>query len=105
MRTLSWGARGDDVTQLQRALQVAGYYRGPIDGYFGFRTKNAVSAFQRVRGLPPDGVAGAATLSALNIAGSSSASSGSGAAASGTATAISVHIGLNAVDPARYGGW
>jgi len=66
-RTLSEGASGEDVRQLQ--IRVAGYpaYGGHIaaDGAFGPATKAAVQRFQSAYGLGPDGVAGSATFSKI----------------------------------------
>ncbi len=66
-RTLSAGASGADVTQLQ--IRVAGWVpRGQvmgIDGSFGPQTKTAVSNFQKAYGLAADGVAGPATFSKI----------------------------------------
>jgi zinc D-Ala-D-Ala carboxypeptidase len=63
-RSLSEGASGDDVRQLQ--IRVAGYpgYGGVIalDGAFGPATKAAVTRFQQAYGLAADGVAGPATF-------------------------------------------
>jgi zinc D-Ala-D-Ala carboxypeptidase len=63
-RTLSQGASGDDVRQLQ--IRVAGYpgYGGvlAIDGQFGAGTKAAVTRFQQAYGLAADGIAGPATF-------------------------------------------
>ena len=39
----------------QEALAGLGYYRGPIDGIIGPKTRAAVAKFQTDRGLPPDG--------------------------------------------------
>jgi peptidoglycan hydrolase-like protein with peptidoglycan-binding domain len=64
--------RGDSsqaVTDLQNRLKAAGYFNGPVTGYFGSLTEEAVSQFQRARGLTVDGRAGAATLSALRGSG------------------------------------
>ena len=52
--------RGDSnqrVARLQRRLMELGYYDGPVDGYFGRQTKEAVALFQRKVGLKPTGVA------------------------------------------------
>ncbi|HZX39281.1 MAG TPA: peptidoglycan-binding domain-containing protein, partial [Streptomyces sp.] len=66
-RTLSQGASGADVTQLQ--IRVAGYpgYGGvlAIDGDYGPATTAAVKRFQSAYGLGADGVAGSATFSKL----------------------------------------
>lgn len=63
-RTLSQGASGEDVRQLQ--IRVSGYpgYGGhvAIDGAFGPGTKAAVTRFQQAYGLGADGIAGPATF-------------------------------------------
>ena len=53
------GARGADVSFLQRRLGIA------ADGIFGPVTSNAVRAFQASHGLTVDGVVGPATWAAL----------------------------------------
>lgn len=63
--TLRRGDRGAGVTQLQRSLQAVGAYGGPITGYFGNLTEDGVRRYQQRRGLPVNGVAGPATLTAL----------------------------------------
>ncbi|MEM6425060.1 MAG: peptidoglycan-binding domain-containing protein [Cyanobacteria bacterium P01_H01_bin.119] len=53
---LSLGAQGTAVEQIQTRLQRQGYQVGAIDGLFGPQTLAAVSAFQRVQSLEPDGI-------------------------------------------------
>ena len=50
---------------LQLALRRAGYDTGGLDGVFGTRTLDALTAFQRANGLTADGIAGALTWAAL----------------------------------------
>ncbi len=57
--------RVERVKALQRQLTWLGFHPGVVDGRYGPLTTEAVRAFQRVRGLPADGVADAATLIAL----------------------------------------
>jgi peptidoglycan L-alanyl-D-glutamate endopeptidase CwlK len=67
MRTLKQGSQGSDVKQLQQRLNELGFPCGTADGKFGMNTRSAVSSFQRSRGLVADGIAGPATLHALNL--------------------------------------
>ncbi|WP_245373345.1 D-Ala-D-Ala carboxypeptidase family metallohydrolase [Crossiella equi] len=66
-RTLSPGATGEDVRQLQ--IRVSGYPgTGAVlglDGDYGPATKAAVTRFQQAYGLPADGIAGAQTFTKL----------------------------------------
>lgn len=55
------GAFGDDVIELQARLQYLGFYKGEIDGKFGYGTYNATKQFQSQYGLKADGIAGAST--------------------------------------------
>jgi YVTN family beta-propeller protein len=64
-KALEKGRRGSEVTELQRKLQAAGYFDGPVTGYFGTLTQEAVIAFQKAHSIVPDGVADSSTLSAL----------------------------------------
>lgn len=41
---------------IQQALNALGYDAGPPDGDLGARSRSAIEAFQRDRGLPPNGV-------------------------------------------------
>lgn len=64
-KTLYWGSSGSDVTKVQTKLKNWGYYDGPIDGYYGATTFNAVKSFQAKNGLAVDGVTGSRTWAAL----------------------------------------
>ena len=55
------GAVGDDVIELQARLQYLGFYRGKIDGVFGWRTYWALRNFQSKFKLPVNGLAGEKT--------------------------------------------
>ena len=65
MFILKTGDRGSEVSLLQKGLARAGF--GPLrpDGIFGGSTARALTAFQRSRGLVPDGIAGPRTETAL----------------------------------------
>ncbi|MEQ8718709.1 MAG: L,D-transpeptidase family protein [Acidimicrobiales bacterium] len=66
---LGIGDEGETVRRLQERLAELGYWVGPeTDGRFGELTEQAVMAFQKVEGLHRDGIAGAATLAALDTA-------------------------------------
>ncbi len=56
------------VAGLQEALSRLGHDPGPIDGKPGPKTRAAVVAFQRARGLVADGIAGPKTRTALRAA-------------------------------------
>ncbi len=58
--------RGDDVASLQHALGSRGFHAGRVDGIFGPVTSAALAEFQRNLGLPPDGICGPDTVSALS---------------------------------------
>lgn len=53
------------VAAAQRALAALGYDPGPADGVMGARTRAAIVAFQRDRGLPTTGAVDEATAAAL----------------------------------------
>lgn len=77
VETLSrYGSTGNEVRQIQVKLTELGYDTGGVDGTYGAKTKNAVTAFQKSKGLSADGIAGPKTLQALGI--SSGASGGGG---------------------------
>jgi peptidoglycan hydrolase-like protein with peptidoglycan-binding domain len=72
--TLRRGDGGPEVVALQRELRALGYWHGASDGTYGYLTEQAVTAFQKVEGLTPDGLAGPATRAALSEAGRPSTS-------------------------------
>jgi general secretion pathway protein A len=56
------GAKGPDVARLQKVLASAGFYKGVGSGVYDRTTADAVKAFQRAKGLDPDGKVGGKTL-------------------------------------------
>ena len=62
--TLRYGAKGDAVKKLQKALKALGY-NVSADGDYGALTQMAVKAFQKCNALEADGVAGSATQELL----------------------------------------
>lgn len=71
--TLHLGARGAAVADLQRLLVSAGFRPGPIDGWFGPQTRQAVYRFQTSQGITVDGVVGPQTWGRLLGTGSTPA--------------------------------
>jgi peptidoglycan hydrolase-like protein with peptidoglycan-binding domain len=65
-RPLRAGAFGWDVAQLQFLLAWHGFPSGTFDGRLGPHGVSAVRRFQTYARLPPDGIAGAATIAALD---------------------------------------
>ncbi|MEP6921340.1 MAG: penicillin-insensitive murein endopeptidase [bacterium] len=57
--TIRIGDRGSDVAEVQTKLGIG------ADGEFGDKTEHAVELFQEAHGLPPNGVVGPATWTAL----------------------------------------
>jgi hypothetical protein len=43
------------VEAVQRELMSAGYYKGPVDGVNGRKTRQAIAAYQQAMGLEADG--------------------------------------------------
>ena len=67
--TLRPGTTGSSsVVALQTALTTLGYEPGAADGNYGAATAAAVSAFQTDDDLKVDGIAGPATIAAINAA-------------------------------------
>ena len=55
------------LASIQRRLAELGYDPGPADGRAGPRTRTAIQAFQRARGLPADGEPAPALQTALGL--------------------------------------
>lgn len=64
-KNISYGARGEDVKKLQKALNSKGY-KLSVDGKFGPKTKAAVKDYQKKNNLKVDGVVGKNTWNSLN---------------------------------------
>jgi hypothetical protein len=64
MKTLKYGATGDEVLSLQKKLNSYGFHVQE-DGIFGNETYNAVMEFQGSRNLVVDGVVGSKTWETL----------------------------------------
>jgi peptidoglycan hydrolase-like protein with peptidoglycan-binding domain len=63
--TLRPGSKGTEVSELQAALKLLGYFKGEVNGIYGDTTVNAVSKFQEAAGLTVDGIAGPLTWKRL----------------------------------------
>jgi peptidoglycan hydrolase-like protein with peptidoglycan-binding domain len=63
---LKQGLCGPEVEYLQLQLHEEGFFEGAVDGVFDARTKAAVMAFQRARGLEVNGIASPRTWAALD---------------------------------------
>ena len=67
-RQLDFGARGNDVIQLQTFLATSNliYPEGIVSGYYGALTRKAVMQFQTMYDLPQVGRVGPMTMAKLN---------------------------------------
>jgi putative chitinase len=95
MSVLKQGSSGPDVTNLQQKLKDLGFDPNGVDGHFGSGTTRAVTAFQQSKGLQADGVAGPATLAALQGDGAADAGAGDGSAGGDATSATANAGGLN----------
>ena len=60
------GSSGNEVMELQKFLNGAGYDAGTVDGKFGSKTEVALTKFQVANGLVGDGVVGPLVRALLN---------------------------------------
>jgi peptidoglycan hydrolase-like protein with peptidoglycan-binding domain len=72
-RPLKEGLNGYDVWVLQLNLNALGYNTGGADGYFGAKTKGAVTQFQSNGNLEADGIAGIRTQQSIALVSASPA--------------------------------
>lgn len=86
-QTLKKGSKGPEVTKLQQLLNQKLQPSPNLipDGDFGNKTDAAVKAFQKAKGLTPDGIVGPKTWDALG--GAPASGGGSGGNSGGGATA------------------
>lgn len=99
MPILKQGSSGPDVTALQQKLKDLGFDPNGVDGNFGPGTRNAVIAFQQSKGLQADGIAGPATLAALQSGNGSTDAEPSGSVTPVSAGALNL-AGLTGKLPA-----
>jgi putative chitinase len=81
MALLKRGSSGPDVLTLQSTLKQLGFDPNGVDGNFGPGTEAAVIAFQKAKGLTPDGVCGPNTMAALQASAAVAGANVSGATA------------------------
>ncbi|WP_414621334.1 peptidoglycan-binding domain-containing protein [Calothrix sp. CCY 0018] len=62
---LERGDRGQDVIDLQAQLTTGDYYDGPVTGYYGKATEQAVRRLQASQDLKVDGIVGPRTWSVV----------------------------------------
>lgn len=74
----SHGSTGQEVINIQSRLSAWGYYKGGVDGIYGYMTYSAVRDFQAKNGLTVDGIAGPETLAALGLPTGAQQSGGKG---------------------------
>ena len=58
-------SEGDEAKTVQKRLKELGYYRGNVDGKFGYASVSALKKFQEANGLEADGIAGKSTYELL----------------------------------------
>ncbi|HYF84322.1 MAG TPA: L,D-transpeptidase family protein [Clostridia bacterium] len=66
-RELHPGDTGADVMEVQRNLQLKGYYKGHLSGYYSVSTERALNSFQKASKLPISNVIDDKTYERLGI--------------------------------------
>ncbi len=69
-----YGSQSAEVTKIQQRLKNWGYFDGPVTGYYGSLTTEAIKKFQKTHGLTVNGIADEATLEKIGIASGTSSS-------------------------------
>lgn len=77
-----YGSRGQEVINIQTRLKKWGYYKGAVDGIYGYQTYTAVKLFQSKNDLAVDGIAGPKTLAAMGLPAGTAAAPASGSSVS-----------------------
>lgn len=97
MPVLKQGSTGPEVKALQIQLKALGFDPNGTDGNFGPGTRAALIAFQKSKGLQPDGIAGSLTMVALglSVVGANTGVPSPAAPSSATSNVILSAPGLN----------
>jgi peptidoglycan hydrolase-like protein with peptidoglycan-binding domain len=56
-----------DIRRTQQLLALLGYAPGPVDGFYGPRTRGAIERFEEARGLPVSGTVSPALIERLAL--------------------------------------
>ena len=96
MPVLKKGSSGSDVLTLQTTLKQLGFDPRGVDGVFGAGTEAAVIAFQKAKGLMPDGIVGPGTMAALQTGAAVAGANVNAATAAATASVAPATTGADA---------
>ncbi|HEX2926526.1 MAG TPA: spore cortex-lytic enzyme [Ruminiclostridium sp.] len=66
--SLKIGDKGEEVKNMQQDLKNWGYFKGEVNGRFGYDTLRSVLNYQRQYGLKADGIADRTTLLTMGLA-------------------------------------
>ena len=95
MPVLKRGSSGPDVLTLQKTLKQLGFDPRGVNGVFGAGTEAAVIAFQKAKGLTPDGIVGPGTMAALQAGAAVAGTNVSAATAAATASVAPTTTGAD----------